>query len=229
VSCATLAKKPKRLCCQPKQISDAPTSRLRCCPGSITRPTLLLIINGYDGISCRRAAPSENLFQEMFAVLSLRLPLRCIFVCRPKSRRLRLRKSSQPQMSKDPIARRPSLIDSVIHLPCFEICNELQRMPRNLHAGSAASAPHSKRVLRGSAQHHRPGCGGLTMLLRWHSDESTIAETLCMQSMNLKLLFAASGGLQLDQGSDARAASSGVRSTSSTLDAGFILTLESLK
>lgn len=72
------------------------------------------------------------------------------------------------------------LIDSIIHLPCFKTCKELQRMLRNLHAGSAAPAPHSKRVLRGSTQHQRAGCGGLTMLLRWHSDERTLAKGLCM-------------------------------------------------
>ncbi|XPS81124.1 hypothetical protein M3J09_013067 [Ascochyta lentis] len=45
-------------------------------PSSTTRPPmLLLIINGHDGISCRRACQSKNRFQELLAVLSLRLPL----------------------------------------------------------------------------------------------------------------------------------------------------------
>lgn len=72
-----------------------------------------------------------------------------------------------------------------------KLCKELQRMLRNLHAGSAASAPHCKRVLRGSTQHHRPACGGLAMLLRWHSDESIVAKGWCMKSMNLVSFFPA--------------------------------------
>lgn len=60
------------------------------------------------------------------------------------------------------------LIDSIIQLPCFKTCKGPQRTLRNLYVGSAAPAPHCKRVLRGSTQHQKAGCGGLTMLLRWH-------------------------------------------------------------
>ena len=87
---------------------------------------------------------------------------------------------SASSLSKDPSACYCPLIDSIIHLPCFKTCKELQRTLRNLHTGSAASAPHSKRVLQGSTQHQQAGCGGLTMLLRWHSDERIFAKGLCM-------------------------------------------------
>lgn len=73
-----------------------------------------------------------------------------------------------------------------------------QTMQRTLHSGSATSAPHQI-----AGQHATPRglCGEVTMLLRWHSDERTLAKGLCMESMTSMMLFTASSWLPAVQGS----------------------------
>jgi hypothetical protein len=128
--------------------------------------------------SCRRTCQSESPFQELFAVLSSALPLGRIPALSPRPHSGRpprglagdYASASSPRSTcrKSRLHGYFHLIDSIIYLPCFKTCKALRRTLRNLRAGSAAPAPHCKRVLRGSTQHQKAGCGGRTMLLRWH-------------------------------------------------------------